>query len=257
VLAAAAPTLAALQPNEVSFGWFADAPPPEPPWPWRAVGAVHLWGGILLPAALALLALWRPARLRSAGLALTLPLLLAALLVELADPLPAFTTRPAGLTIAAFAVTAALLQAARPAAGPPRPPVPLAFAPESPRLPPAALTWTAALGAVLWPLLHSRLDPASPSPACGPLMPVPLHQALTLDALGVPVVAVACAGAVAATTGILATRLTALAAAVLLCLPALAVAGEGACFAPRAGWPYLLAAALTLLASVPRVSRAA
>ncbi|MBB6345767.1 hypothetical protein ACWGH8_09935 [Nonomuraea muscovyensis] len=254
VLAAAAPVLTVLVPREVSFGWFADAPLPETSWPWRAAREVHLWGGILLPAALALVVLWRPARLRAAGLPLTLPVLLAGVLVALGDPLPPFTTRTAGLTIAALAVTSvllgALLLAARPAPGPPRLPPP----DDAPR---AALAWTAALGATLWPLLHHGLAPVPPSPACDPLMPAPLHQASMTDALGLPLVAVACAATVAATAGTLATRLTALATAVLLGLAALAGAGEGACFAPSAGWPYLLAAALTLLACLPRASRAA
>lgn len=269
VLSAAAPVLALLAPSEISFGWFAHAPLPEVSWPWRAAREVHLWGGVLLPAALALLLLWRPARLRVAGLPLTLPVLLAGVLVALGDPSPPFTTRAAGLTVAALSVTSALLAAlhltVRPAPGPPPSPPPAQPATAARGPFPAAPVWTAALGATLWPLLHHGLAPAGPSRACGPLMPAPLHQALTLDALGVPVVAVACAVAVAATAtatatataAILATRLMALATAVLLVLPVLAGAGEGACFAPRAGWPYLLAAALTLLASSRPVSRAA
>jgi hypothetical protein len=130
VLAAATPALLATV-GPRSYGWFAYTPTPMP---WEGP---LLWVDPLLPFALALLALWAPRLMRPVGIVLALVAAATGLFV----PGPYFLNAvPHWASIAAPVVAAALLLAARGAAGRSQALVP-------------TIAWTFVLLVVLMPLL--------------------------------------------------------------------------------------------------------
>ncbi|MEU8249787.1 hypothetical protein [Nonomuraea sp. NPDC048916] len=277
VIAAAVPTLLAGASFGEPFGWFAYTPLSTGFFEGMAQ-ELGLWADLALPPALAVLSLWAPARLRSVGI----PLTLLVIAIDVLAPLRYFTVLPVRwASVAALVITLALLLAIRPTPhrAPGASPDHLAdgaaqdrpagdVAPERPAgrsdsgrpLPPAqAAGWTAALLAVLWPLLQLRLSLFAPVGRCGEnstaaLIPLPL----VVSTLGATVVLLAWAATLSTVAG---ARLVAAVTAALLLVLALpelpGVTWPMTCLAAAARWPYLAAAVFLALAALGTPKRSA